>query len=212
MLRRRVYSSRLLRCPEWGKNFITVVLTTTHVLQMNLIIQNACLKMLIKTHLEIFWASQSIHCRPRNLHAFESTGSALKTMPAGFICCCPVIKSCLTLWPHGQQYARLSPPSLSPGVCLNSSLLSWWCYPTMSPSTTLFFWLQSFSASGSFPMSWLFMSDDQSFGASASASVLPMNIQGWFPLGLTGLISLLSKGLSRVFSSTTVRKHQFFST
>ena len=117
-----------------------------------------------------------------------------------------------SLKPHGQQHARLSPPSLSPGVCLNSSLLSRWCYPTMSPSTTLFFWLQSFSASGSFPMSWLFMSDDQSFGASASASVLPMNIQGWFPLGLTGLISLLSKGLSRVFSSTTVRKHQFFST
>ena len=72
--------------------------------------------------------------------------------------------------------------------------------------------LQSFPASGSFPMSWLFMSGGQSFGASTSASVLPMNIQGWFLLGLTGLISFLSKGLSRVFSSTTVRRHQFFST
>ena len=86
MPHRRMYSSHLIRCPEWGKNFITVALTTTHVLYMNLIIQNACLKMLIKTHLEIFWANQSIHCRPRNLHTFESTASALKLcLQASFV-------------------------------------------------------------------------------------------------------------------------------
>ena len=89
--------------------------------------------------------------------------------------------------------------------------LSWWCHPTISSFVTLFFsCLRSFSASGSFPMSWLFISDGQSTGASASASVLPMNIQDWFPLGLTGLISLQSKGHSRIFSNTTVQKHQFF--
>ena len=94
----------------------------------------------------------------------------------------------------------------------NSCPLSQWCHPTMSSSVVPFSCPQSFPASGSFPMSQLFTSGGQSIGASASASVLPMNIQGWFPLGLTGLISLLSKGLSRIFSSTTVRKHQFFST
>ena len=89
---------------------------------------------------------------------------------------------------------------------------SQWCYLTVSSSATLFsFCPQSFPASGSSPMSQFFASDCQSIGASASASVLPMNIQGWFPLGLTGLISLQSKGLSRVFSSTPVQKHQFFS-
>ena len=90
-------------------------------------------------------------------------------------------------------------------------LLSWWCHPTISSSVNPFSSCpQSFPASGSFPMSWFFASGGQSIGASASASVLPMKIQGWFPLGLIGLISPLSKGLSRVFSSTTIRKHQFF--
>ena len=103
--------------------------------------------------------------------------------------------------------------SLSPGVCSNSCSLSWWCYPTISSSVAPFsFCLQSFQASGSFLMSWLFASGGQSIGASASTSVLPMNIQNWFPLGLTGLISLLSKGLSRVFSSSIVQKRQFFGT
>ena len=93
----------------------------------------------------------------------------------------------------------------------NSWPLSQWCYLTISSSAALFsFCLQSFPASGSLPMSQLFTSGGQSIGASAS--VLPMNIQGWFPLGLTGLIFLQSKRLSRVFSSTTIRKHQFFST
>ena len=116
-----------------------------------------------------------------------------------------------SLWPHGLQNARLPCPLLSLEVCSNSCPLSWWCHPTISSSASSFsFCLQSFPASASFPMSHLFTSDGQSIGASASASVLPMNIQGWHPLGLTGLISLLSKGLSRVFSNTTVQEHQFF--
>ena len=118
-----------------------------------------------------------------------------------------------SLQPHGLQHARLPCPSPSPGVCPSSRLLNWWCHPTISSSIALFsFCLQSFPASGSFPMSRLLASGGQSIGVSTSASVLPMNIQDWSPLGLTGLISLLSKGLSRVFSSTTVQKHHFFST
>ena len=117
-----------------------------------------------------------------------------------------------SLQPHGLQHASIYWPSLSPRVCSNPCPLSWWCYLTISSSAALLsFCLQSFPASGSFPMSWLFTSGGQSIGASASVSVLPMNIQDWFPLGLTGLISLSSKGLSGVFSSTTVQKHQFFS-
>ena len=116
-----------------------------------------------------------------------------------------------SLWPCGLQHARLPCPSLSPGVCSNSCPLSRWCLPTISPSTTPSSCPQSFPASGSFPMSQLFTSGGQSIGASTSASVLPMNIQAWFPLGLTGLIALQSKGLSRVFSDTTVWKPQFFS-
>ena len=111
-----------------------------------------------------------------------------------------------SLRPHGLQNTRLSYPSLSPGACSNScSLLSQWCQPAVSSSIIPFSSCpQSFLASESFPMSWLFASGGQIIGTSALASVLPMNIQGWFPLGLTSLISLLSKGLSRVFSSTTV--------
>ena len=115
------------------------------------------------------------------------------------------------LWPHGLQHTRLPCPSLSPGVSLDSCPLSRWCHPTISSSVPFSSCPQSFPASGSFLMSQLFASGGQSIGDSASASVLPMNIQGWFPLGLTGLMPLLSKGLSRVFSSTTVWKHQFFS-
>ena len=118
--------------------------------------------------------------------------------------CCSVAKSCLTLWSHGLQHARHPCPSLSPEVCLKSCPLSWWCHLTISSSATLFsFCLQSFLTSGFFfPMSWFFASGGQSMGVSASASVLPMNIQVWFSLGLTSWISFLSKGLSRVFSST----------
>ena len=117
-----------------------------------------------------------------------------------------------SLEPQGLQDARLPCPSLSPGVCSNSYPLSWWCHPTISSSVAPFSCLQFFPESGSFPMSQLFTSGGQRTRASASASVLPMNIQGWFPLGLTGWISLLSKELSRVFSSNTVQKHQFCST
>ena len=99
-------------------------------------------------------------------------------------------------------------PPLSTGVCSNSCPLSQWCYPTVSFSVIPFSCLQSFPASGYFLMNQLFSSGGQSIGASAS--VLPMNSQGWFPLGLMGLISLLSKGASRAFSSITIQKHQFF--
>ena len=113
-------------------------------------------------------------------------------------------------WTHGLQHPRLPCPSLFPRVCSNSCLLSQWCHPTISLSASLFSCLQCLPTSGSFPVTELFASHGQSIGASASASVLPMNIQDWFPLGLTGLISLLYRGLARVFSSTIVWKHQFF--
>ena len=110
---------------------------------------------------------------------------------------------------HGLHHARIPCPSLSPEVCSNSCPLSQWCHPTISSSVAPFSsCLQSFPASDCFPMSQFLTSDGQSTGASASASVLPMNIQGWFPSGLTCWISLLFNGLSRVFSSTTVWKHQ----
>ena len=112
---------------------------------------------------------------------------------------------------HGQQ-ARPPCPSPTPRVYSNSCPLSRWCHPTISSCPVPFSsCLQSFPAPGSFPMSQFFTSGGQSIGVSASASVLPINIQDWFPLGWTGLISLLSKGPSRVFPNTTVQKHQFFS-
>ena len=108
--------------------------------------------------------------------------------------CCSVTQSCLTLRPHGLQHARLSCPSPSPGACSNSCPSSRWCYPTISSSVIPFSSCpQSFPSSGSFQMSQLIALGGQIIGVSASASVLPMNIQGWFPLGLTGLIFLLSK-------------------
>ena len=112
-----------------------------------------------------------------------------------------------SLQPQGLQHSRLPCPSLSPRVCSDSCPLSQWCYIIISSSAPFSFCLQSFPASGSFPINWLFTSGSQSIGASAS--VLPMNIQSWFPLGLVGLISLQSKGLSRVFSCT-IWRHQFF--
>ena len=115
-----------------------------------------------------------------------------------------------SLWLHGLLHTRLPCPSLSPSVCSNLCPMNQWCHSTISSSVTPFSsCLQSFPASGSFPMSQLFASGGQSIGASASAPVLPMNIQDSFPLGLTALISLLSKGLSSVFSNTTAWKHQF---
>ena len=116
-----------------------------------------------------------------------------------------------SLQPHGLQHARLPCPSPTPGVYSNSCPLSRWRHPTISSSVVPFSSCpQSFPASGSFPRSQCFTSGGQSIGVSASASVLPMNIQDWSPLGWTGWISLQSKRLSRVFSNTTVQKHQFF--
>ena len=116
------------------------------------------------------------------------------------------------LWPHGLQHARIPCPSPSPRDCSNSCPLSQWCHPTISSSVIPFSsWIQSFPASEYFPMSQFFTEDGQSIGASPSASVFPMNLPDWFPSGLICLISLLSKGLSRVFTNTTAQKHQFFS-
>ena len=123
--------------------------------------------------------------------------------------------SCLvmsdSLQPHGLQHARLPCPSPTPRAYSNSCSSSQWCHPTILSSVVSFSsCLQSFPASGSFPVSQFFTSGGQRIGASASASVPPMNIQDWFPLEWTGGISLQSKGLSRVFSNTTVQKHPFF--
>ena len=123
--------------------------------------------------------------------------------------CCSITKSCPTLWPHRRQYARLPCPSLSPRVCSQSCPLSGWCHPPILSSVAPFSSCPpSFPASGSFPMNPVFASGCQSVAASASASVLPVNIQGQLPLGLTGLISLLSKGLSKHW--LRVWKHWFF--
>ena len=122
--------------------------------------------------------------------------------------------SCVRLlWPHGLQHVRLPYSSPTPAAYSNSCPSSQWCHPTTSSSVAPFCsHLQSFPASGSFPMSQFFASGGQSIGVLASTSVLTINIQDWFPLGLTGLIFLQSKGLSRVFSNPTVQKHQFFGT
>jgi len=148
--------------------------------------------VLLRIKLENFrWRAASIVCKPNS--------------------CCSVVSLCLTLWSHGLQHARLPCLSPSPGACSNSCPLSWWCHPTISFSVAHFSsCLQSFPASGSSSVSQFFSPGGQSIGASASASVLPMNIQGWFPLGWSGLISLQSQELSKVFSKTTVRKYQFF--
>ena len=117
-----------------------------------------------------------------------------------------------SLRPHGLKYTRLTFPSSTPWACSNSCALSWWCHPTNSSSIVPFSSrFQSFLASGSFQMSQFFASGGESIAVSASTSVLPMNTQDWSPLGWTGLISLQSNGLSRVFSHTTVQNHQFFS-
>ena len=113
-----------------------------------------------------------------------------------------------SLWPHRLQNARLPCLSPTPRAGSNSCPSSQWCHPTISSSVIPFSFHQSFPASGSFPMSQFFASGGQSIGAPASASVLPMSIQDWFPLGWTGWISLQSKGLSRVFSNTAVQKHR----
>ena len=135
-----------------------------------------------------------------------------------FLCISYILKQLLfshsvvsgSLRRHGLQQDRLPNPSAFPVVCSNSWALSWWCHPIISSSVIQLSCLQSFPALGFFLMSWLFTLGGHNTGALASTSVLPMNIPDWFPLGLTGLISLLSKGLSRVFSSTTIWRHQIF--
>ena len=153
-----------------------------------------------------FWKFLGKGCYFKGLCA-EATQPSARSQPSLLLFSCQVVSD--SLWPHELQDPRLPSPSPSPGVCSNSCPLSQWCHLTISSSVVPFSsYLQSFPASGSSPMSLIFVSGGQSIGASAS--VLPMNIQGWFPLGLTGLISLRSKGLSSIFSSTTVQKHQFF--
>ena len=123
------------------------------------------------------------------------------------------VAQCPTLRPQGLQHARPPCPSPTPGVYSNSCPLSWWCHPTISSSVITFSSCpQSFPASGSFPMSQIFTSGGQSIGVSALTSVLPMNIQDWFPLEWTGCVSLQSQGLSRVFSNIAIQKHQFSGT
>ena len=124
---------------------------------------------------------------------------------------CSVVSD--SLWPHGLQHARPPCPLPTLGVYSNLCPLSRWCHPTISSSVVPFSSCpQSFPASGSFQMGQFFVSGDQRIGVSASASFLPKNTQGWCPSEWTGWISLKTKGLSRVFSNTTVQKHQFFST
>ena len=149
------------------------------------------------------------YCGPESLRRYEVVLLVNKRVQNA-VQFSSVAQSCPILQPHGLQHTR--PPCLSPtpGVYSNSCPLSRWCHPTISSSVIPFSSpLQSFPASGSFPTSQFFTYGGQSIGVSASASVLPMNIQDWFPLGWTGWI-WQSKGLSRVFSNTTVQKHQFF--
>ena len=137
-------------------------------------------------------------------------GSSLSNTPSSYFLSQSLSRVQLfaTLWTTAHQYAC---PSPTPGVCSNSCPLRQWCHPTISSSvTSISFCPQSCLASGSFPTSWLFSLGGQSIGPTTS--VLPMNIQDWFILGLISLISLQSKRLSRVFSSTTVQKHQFSGT
>ena len=146
-------------------------------------------------------------CIYRNLYVVEITSEVRRNR----IQFSSVTQSCPTLCdPPELQHARPPCPSPNSKVYTNSCPLSWWCHPTISSSVVPYSHLHSFPASGSFQMSQFFTSGGQSIGVSASTSVLPMNTQDWFPLGWTGWISLQSKGLSRVFSNTTVQKHQFF--
>ena len=149
--------------------------------------------------------------RPRNIHSRAFWGRTKDSLWFSVQFSHSVVSDCL--WPHESQHARPPCPSPTPGVYSSSCPLSRWCHPAVSSSVVPFSSrLQSFPASGSFLMSQLFAWGGQSIGVSASASVLPMNTQDWSPLGWTGCITLQSKGLSRVFSNTTVQKHQFFST
>ena len=169
--------------------------------------QSSCLVEIEKIYLV---QDMSLFPSDTKLVFFTLIHSGFVVMPTSNVVV-SITKSCLTLWSHGLKHVRFLCTPVFPRICSNSWPLSWWCYLAISSSVVPFsFCPPSFPASRSFLMSWLLTSSDQSIGASASASVLQMNIQGWFPLRLIGLISLQSKGLSRVFFSTTVQKHQFF--
>ena len=159
---------------------------------------------------------QPIQRNEKSRHTLYSPQGKDKTGSTAPLVCVSTQFSCLvvsdSLWSRGLQHVRLPCPSPTPGACSNSCPLSRWCCPTYSSSVIPFSCLQSFPAWGSFQMSQFFTSGGQTIGVSASASILPVNIQDWFPLGWTGWISLQSKGLSRVFSNTIVQKHQFFGT
>ena len=147
-----------------------------------------------------FWVPAFVICSQKHLNKYKTAFSSVQFSRS-------VVPD--SLRPHESQHTRPPCPSPTPGVHPNPCPSSRWCHPTISSSVVPFSsCLQSFPTSGSFPMSQLFASGGQNIGVSASTSVLPVNIQCWFPLGLTDLISLLSKGLSRVFSNTTVQKHQ----
>ena len=167
--------------------------------------------------LEIYWISRWKKCFPgpsrhkkykTTFEPHNPTGGFYQTVKSSAEFSCSLVSSALR--PRGLQHTRPPCPSPTPGVYWNSWPLSQWCHPTISSSVFPFSSrLQSFPASGVFPMSQFFASGGQNIGVSASASVLPMNFQDWFPLEWAGWISLQSKGLSRVFSNTTIQKHQF---
>ena len=167
-----------------------------------------CFKHFINTIYLCFYVSYFYRCVRILSYLFFST------LPMLSFSSVPFSRSVMSdsLWPHERQHARPPCPSPTPRVNPNPCPLSWWCHPSISSSVVPFSSCpQSFPASGSFPMSQLFTSGGQRIGVSASTSVLPMSTQDWAPLGWTGWISLQSKGLARVFSNTTVQKHQFFS-
>ena len=150
----------------------------------------------LETYIWVLYSFNSVLCKSIQFSSVQFSHSVLS----------------YSLRPHELEHARPPCPSPTPGIYPNPRPSSRWCHPAISSSVILFsFCPQSFPASGSFSMSQLFAWGGQSIGVSASTSVLPMNTQDWSPLGWTGWISLQSKGLSRVFSSTTVQKHQFFS-
>ena len=172
---------------------------------------------IMKTGQISFWKMQRKNFLSRRQSKYKNPKSEIMFKNWGKLAVSLVQFSCSvlsnSLWPHELQHTRPPCPSPTPEAHPNPCPSSWWCHPTISSSIVPFSSCpQSFPASGSFQMSQLFSSGGQSNGVSASTSVPPMNPQDWSPLGWTGSISLQSKGLSRVFSNTTVQKHQFFGT
>ena len=199
-------------CHQWNKNFAKMVLTIISSWRVPCLITSCNNNSSVQN---IFFTGKCGLLTPlRNLRVSNSSYLKQKWL-LRYISSVQFSRSVVSnfLRPHEPQHAMPPCPLPAPRVHPNPCPLSQWCHPTISSSVVPFSSCpQSFPASGSFPMRQFFASGGQSIGVSASASVLPMNIQDWFPLGWTGLISLKPKGLSRVFSNTTVQKHQFFST